>query len=144
MSRTKYPPLTQSIYSCAQLARHFKIDYNVIREACTTGQIPWVVKRGHMWIVSRRGGQFLGEWLSRHGDLHAIRYPMREAAAALDPSVIERQPEPTEPAVERLTKEQVKDIRQRRRKGESLDSIGADYEREKSAISLIARGLRYA
>lgn len=143
MARKKFPPLTQSIYSCAQLAQHFEVDANAIREACNTGQIPWIEKRGRIWLISRRGALFLGEWVSRDPDLHANREAMREAAGKLDPRVIERHPEPGDP-LERLSPAQVKDIRRRVRRGESLDSVGSIYDRDKSAISLIARKLRYA
>ncbi len=140
MARKKFPPLTQSIYSCAQLAAHFGIDSDTIRDCCTTGQIPWCENRRHLWLISKRGAQFLGQWLSRHDDLHAVRLRMREAAAALDKRVLERQPEPSEQ--DRLTPDQISDIK-KRVKRQSLDAVGEMYHRNKSAISLIVRGLRY-
>ena len=85
---------------------------------------------------------FLAKWLYRHADILAVKYQMREAAGKLDPRVIARQPEPSERNV--LERSEVRDIRKRVSKGESLDSVGADYSRDKSAISLIARGLRYS
>ena len=128
-------------FSCEMLAAHFVLEGKRVRSLCALGQLPNAKKWGRVWLVSREAARFLGDWLKRDPALPHVA--MRQHAARIDPTVLDRQPE-SMPVPERLTDKAVRDIRQRVAKGQSLSTLGIKYKRDNSAISRIGRRLRYA
>jgi hypothetical protein len=134
--------LVQEYFTCRELSEKSGLAHGKICELCDAGEVPFAQRVGHRWLIARDGLDFLLEWSAKRERFGlSWRQEMAKAAAKADPQCVPRQPERDEHI---LTPEEIRDIKKRKKRGQTLRRIGGKYDLTPSGVSRIVNNQRHA